>query len=95
MKQELRNQLAVTQKEAERSAMKFQRFAESADIGIFIVGLDGVYSYRNEAWWRILYPDHQHHDIDLPDAWVALIDHDYILPGQHKFTTLIETKEHQ
>lgn len=95
MKQELRNQLAVTQKEAERSAMKFQRFAESADIGIFIVGLDGIYSYRNEAWWRILYPDYHRHDIDLPDAWVTLIDDKHILTGQQKFTTLIETKEHQ
>ena len=95
MKQELRDQLAMTQKEAERSAMKFKRFAESADIGIFIVGLDGIYSYRNEAWWRILDPYHENRDIELKDAWEALIDDEYISLGQKRFAALIETKEHQ
>jgi PAS domain-containing protein len=33
---------------------RFQRFAERADIGIFILDMDGVYSYRNEAWYSIL-----------------------------------------
>jgi len=54
MKLELKQQLAETQKEVERSALKFQRFAERADIGIFILDMDGVYSYRNEAWYSIL-----------------------------------------
>lgn len=95
MKQELRRQLAATQKEAERNAMKFMRFAESADIGIFIVGLDGVYSYRNEAWWKILDPDRQYADIELNEAWGALIDDEYIEIGQEKFKKVIETKKHQ
>lgn len=54
MRLELKEQLLNTQKEVERNTLKFQRFAEGADIGIFILGLDGVYSYRNEAWFSIL-----------------------------------------
>jgi hypothetical protein len=33
MKLELKQQLIATEKEVERSALKFQRFAERADIG--------------------------------------------------------------
>ena len=95
MKEELRQQLATTQKEAERSAMKFKRFAESADIGIFIVGLNGIYSYRNDAWWRILDPDYTARDVELNDAWTALIDEDHIQSGKEKFEALVETKQHQ
>lgn len=46
MRLELRQQLLETQKEVERSVLKFQRFAERADIGIFILDMDGVYLYR-------------------------------------------------
>jgi PAS domain-containing protein len=95
MKAELRLQLIATQKEVERSAMKFQRFAERADIGIFIVSLEGIYSYRNDAWWRILDPTHQHRDVELDEAWELLIDDDFIQAGQEKFRALVETKEHQ
>ncbi|KAL5434893.1 hypothetical protein PMIN06_011261 [Paraphaeosphaeria minitans] len=95
MKAELRQQLIATQKEVERNAMKFQRFAERADVGIFIVGLDGVYSYRNDTWWRMLDPEYQYRDIELNDAWGALIDEEFIQPGKEKFQKLIETKEHQ
>lgn len=95
MKSELKKQLVATQKEAERNAMKFQRFAERADVGIFIVGLDGVYSYRNDTWWKILDPEYHYRDVELKDAWGALIDEEYIEAGQEKFRTLIETKEHQ
>jgi PAS domain-containing protein len=95
MKAELRYQLIATQKEVERSAMKFQRFAERADVGIFIVSLDGIYSYRNDAWWRILDPEHQYRDVELNEAWELLIDEAFVQPGQEKFRALMETKEHQ
>jgi PAS domain-containing protein len=95
MKIELRQQLLDTQKEVERSAYKFQRFAERADIGIFIVGVDGAYSYRNDAWYHILDPDFITRDIVLGEAWGALIEDEYAALGQSKFETLIETKQHQ
>ncbi|KAL1595914.1 hypothetical protein SLS60_009604 [Paraconiothyrium brasiliense] len=95
MKDELRRQLIATQKEVERSAMKFQRFAERADVGIFIVGLDGIYSYRNDAWWRTLDPDYNYRDVGLTEAWGALIDEEYIQAGKEKFEALIATKQHQ
>jgi PAS domain-containing protein len=93
MRFELKNQLLESQKEAERNVWKFQRFAERADIGIFIIGMDGVYSYRNDAWYSILEPDDR--DIGLADAWGALIDDEYAPMGQAKFTALLETKQHQ
>jgi PAS domain-containing protein len=93
MKLELRQQLLETQKEVERSEMKFQRFAERADIGIFILDIDGIYLYRNQAWFDILAPKVV--DIDLSQAWDALIDDEYVPLGQAKFQALMETKQHQ
>lgn len=46
MKFTLKQQLLESQKETERNVLKFQRFAEGADIGIFILDMNGIYSYR-------------------------------------------------
>lgn len=93
MKLELKQQLVETQKAVQRSALKFQRFADVADIGIFILDMEGVYSYRNNAWFDILDPDDR--DIRLGAAWNALIDDDFIQLGQDKFAALVATKQHQ
>jgi len=93
MKLELKAQVREAQKEAERSALKFQRFAERADIGIFILDMDGKYSYRNDAWFNILAPEDR--DIDLGGAWDTLIDDEYVSVGQAKFAAMIDTKQHQ
>lgn len=93
VKLQLTEKLLVTQKELERSILKFQRFAERADIGIFIVGADGVYSYRNPAWYDILAPKDR--EIVLSNAWNELIDDDYISAGQETFARLMEEKTHQ
>lgn len=93
MKLDLKQQLNESQKEVERGMLKFQRFAERADIAIFIIGIDGVYSYRNDAWFTILNPDDR--DIQLEDAWGALIDEEYVDIGQLKFEELVRTKQHQ
>jgi PAS domain-containing protein len=92
MKIELKQRLEETQKEVARSVLKFQRFAEGADIGIFILDLNGKYIYRNQAWYSILGCEE---DIDLAPAWHALIDDEHIAKGQTKFEALMETKEHQ
>lgn len=93
MKSQLMEQLLTTQKEVERNSLKFQRFAERADIGIFIIGMDGVYSYRNEAWYRIFQPKDR--GVELGDAWEELIDDEYRPLGQAKFGLLMEKKQHQ
>jgi PAS domain-containing protein len=93
MKLELKAQVREARKEAERSALKFQRFAERADIGIFILDMDGKYSYRNEAWFSILAPENR--EIDLGVAWNSLIDDEYVDIGQAKFAAMIESKQHQ
>ena len=93
MKYQLRQQLTQSQQESERNFSKFRRFAERADVGIFLIGMDGVYSYRNEAWYEMLSPSNR--DIDLADAWAEIIDEDFVDVGQAKFKALVETKEHQ
>jgi PAS domain-containing protein len=93
MKFQLKQQLIQSQKEAERNFSKFKRFAERADIAIFLIGMDGVYSYRNDAWYDMLSPANR--NIELGDAWGALIDDEYIRLGQAKFEALTETKQHQ
>lgn len=49
--------------------------------------------YRNQAWFDILAPKNQ--DIELSEAWDALIDEEYVLLGQAKFEALMDTKQHQ
>jgi hypothetical protein len=93
IKTELRQQLAESQKEADRGHSKFQRFAERSNIGIFILDMEGVYSYRNEAWYDILSPDNR--VIVLEEAWETLVDEDYVAIGQAKFEALAITKEPQ
>ncbi|KAL1793721.1 hypothetical protein ACET3X_008703 [Alternaria dauci] len=93
MKFQLKHQLTLSQQESERNISKFKRFAERADIGIFLIGMDGVYSYRNEAWFEMLGPVDP--SIGLDDAWKMLIDDDFVEMGQLKFEELIKTKQHQ
>ena len=93
MKSQLAEQLSITQKEVERTALRFQRFAERADIGVFILGRDGVYKYRNPAWYDMLQPENP--DIQLEAAWEALIDDEYIALGRHRFDLLMREKSHQ
>jgi PAS domain-containing protein len=93
MEFQLTRQLLLTQREVERTSLKFQRFAERADIGISISDLDGVFSYRNPAWFDIFQPKNR--DLDLGGAWVDLIDDEYAKSGQEKFKALIEEKSHQ
>ncbi|KAJ4321254.1 hypothetical protein N0V94_002993 [Neodidymelliopsis sp. IMI 364377] len=93
IKSDLRKQLLESQKAADRNHAKFTRFAERSDIGIFVINMEGVYTYRNDAWYTILNPDDR--DLDLEDAWGALVDDEYIAAGQDRFGTLMETKQHQ
>ncbi|RII10011.1 hypothetical protein CUC08_Gglean006001 [Alternaria sp. MG1] len=93
MKFQLKHQLTLSQQESERNLSKFRRFAERADIGIFLIGMDGVYSYRNEAWFEMLGPVDP--SIDLADAWGKIIDDEFIEMGKSKFEELIKTKQHQ
>jgi PAS domain-containing protein len=93
MEFQLTQQLLLSQREVERTSLKFQRFAERADIAISISDLDGAFSYRNPAWFDIFQPKNR--DLDLGGAWVDLIDDEYAQSGQEKFKLLIEEKSHQ
>jgi PAS domain-containing protein len=93
MKLELSHQLLESRKEVQRSELKFQRFAERADIGIYIINGDGNFQYRNDAWYSILAP--ADYDLDLERAWDALIDDEYVPIGQARFEKLRETKSYQ
>jgi PAS domain-containing protein len=93
MKIQLTEQLLMSQKEAERNSMKFRRFAERADVGIFIIGLDGVYSYRNDAWYGIFQPKNP--DMELGEVFEELIDDEYVPIGRMKIDLMMEGKQHQ
>ncbi|KAF9693531.1 hypothetical protein EKO04_008284 [Ascochyta lentis] len=93
IKSELRQQLVESKKDADRGHSKFQRFAERCDIGIFIVDMEGVYSYRNDAWYNICCPDDR--NISLEEAWNAIVDKESVPMGQAKFEALAVTKEPQ
>ncbi|KAH9872635.1 hypothetical protein J1614_005028 [Plenodomus biglobosus] len=93
MKLELGHQLVESQKELERSLTKFQRFAERADVGIFILDMKGVYTYRNDAWYNICAPGDR--DVDLEEAWGLIVDPEYHELGQARFTAVVEEKKHQ
>ncbi|KAL1622661.1 hypothetical protein SLS56_008643 [Neofusicoccum ribis] len=70
MKTQLTEQLDNSRREVERNEKKFQRFAERADVAIFIVGSDGRYTYRNQAWYEIFQIEDP--DLDIRDAWPQL-----------------------
>lgn len=70
MKAQLAEQLDVSRKEVARNEKKFQRFAERADVAIFIVGSDGHYTYRNQSWFEIFQLEDD--DLDVRDAWPRL-----------------------
>lgn len=93
MKKELREQLLESEKEVKRSLMKFQRFAERADVGIFILDMEGTYLYRNKAWYNICAPEDP--NVDLDAAWIDVVDPEYAPLGQAKFAQLVEKKQHQ
>ncbi|KAJ4983602.1 hsp90-like protein [Stagonosporopsis vannaccii] len=95
IKTELRQQLAESQKEAYRGHSKFQRFAERSSIGIFIIDMsqNGIYSYRNEAWFSICGTDDRR--LALDDVWDSLVDDEHISFGKSKFEALEVTKEAQ
>lgn len=93
MKLEPKQQLNESQRVIERNNWKFQRFAERTDIGIFIIDVNGIYTYRNAVWYSILDPENR--DIGLSEAWEELIDDESREFGQAKFDMLTETKQHQ
>lgn len=55
--------------------------------------MEGVFSYRNEAWYSICVPDDR--ELSLDQAWATLIDEEYIAAGQAYFEALAVTKTYQ
>ncbi|KAH7051315.1 aerobic respiration control sensor protein-like protein arcB [Macrophomina phaseolina] len=90
IKTRLVEQLDVSRKEVERNEKKFQRFAERADVAIFIVGSDGRYTYRNHAWYEIFQLDDP--DLDIRDAWPQLCNDEDLAKCEHYFMRLMVEK---
>lgn len=72
--QKLAAELKTSQLESERREQKFQRFAERANVGIFVLDRGGNYTYRNPAWFDIFQPAAE--DIHVRDAWLKLVEPD-------------------
>lgn len=67
----LSEQLLLSQREIERNELKFQRFAERADVAIWIVDATGQFMYRNERWFEIFQPAKE--DSHAASAWLKLV----------------------
>ncbi|KAI8940858.1 hypothetical protein NX059_002119 [Plenodomus lindquistii] len=93
IKSQLKQQLQESQKELSRSMTKFQRFAERADIGIFIIDANGHYTYRNDAWFSMCGADAP--NLELGAAWGLIVDDEYHDVGQARFAALARDKTHQ
>ena len=53
VQEQLSEQLLRSQREAELTEKKFQRFAERGDTAIFIADTTGQYTYQNQRWFDI------------------------------------------
>jgi len=94
MKAELREQLYISEQEARRNELKFQRYAEKSDVGIFVIAAsDGEFTYRNERWYEILRPDDK--EAGLGAAWDQLVDEESRLKGQQMFKQITTEKNHK
>ncbi|KAF2142924.1 uncharacterized protein K452DRAFT_226207 [Aplosporella prunicola CBS 121167] len=90
IKAQLAEQLVVSQKEVERTEKRFQRFAERADVGIFIVAQNGYYNYRNKRWHEMFQlPETQ---LDIRDAWPQLAFPEDLAACEKYFATLMTEK---
>ncbi|OCL02455.1 hypothetical protein AOQ84DRAFT_182167 [Glonium stellatum] len=67
IQEQLSEQLLKSQREVELTEKKFQRFAERADIAIFIADMTGQYTYRNQRWFDIFTTAKNIEDI--AEAW--------------------------
>lgn len=90
MKTRLAEELDVSRREVERNEKKFQRFAERADVAIFIVASDGHYTYRNHAWYEIFRLEEP--DLDIRDAWPQLCNEDDLAKCEEYFMRLMVDK---
>ncbi|KAF2101968.1 hypothetical protein NA57DRAFT_33761, partial [Rhizodiscina lignyota] len=84
-------ELKISHQEIVRKERKFERFAERANVGIFILDMTGQYTYRNPAWFDIFQPAAE--DFDGRDAWLKLVDPEDAARCQAIFGQLYEKKE--
>ncbi|KAF2502660.1 hypothetical protein BU16DRAFT_16651 [Lophium mytilinum] len=67
----LAERLLQSQREVEIREQKFQRFAERADVAIFICLPTGKYTYRNQRWFDIFSTAVQYEDVT--EAWSHIV----------------------
>ncbi|EON60987.1 hypothetical protein W97_00197 [Coniosporium apollinis CBS 100218] len=71
IQEQLNEQLTISQKESRFQEQRFQRFAERADVAIFIAATDGTFKYRNHKWFDIFKIAKD--EPDVRKAWTELV----------------------
>jgi PAS domain-containing protein len=87
----LAEKLLQSQREVEIREQKFQRFAERADVAIFIALPTGQYIYRNQRWFD-LFPLAESYD-DMEEAWSKIVGPDDIKVCDQQFVKLVVKQE--
>lgn len=91
VQQKLAEELETSRLEVERREQKFQRFAERANVGIFVLDKDGDYTYRNPAWFDIFQPAAE--DINVRNAWLSLVEPEDVQRCEEIFRQLYQDKQ--
>jgi PAS domain-containing protein len=69
---DLSEKLSMKQRMLEEKKQKFHRFAQRANIGIFITTSSGEYTFRNDRWFEIFH--FAKDELDLEGAWKKLVE---------------------
>ncbi|KAF1917679.1 putative histidine kinase HHK11p [Ampelomyces quisqualis] len=77
--------------ELQTKEKRFQRFAERADVAIFIMDASGKYTYRNQRWYDIF--EVAATDDDVMSAWLKIAFPEDIAKCEGVFARLVMHKE--
>jgi len=91
METRLGEELVFSQAETQRSEERFQKFADRADVGIFVLNTAGDYSYRNDKWFEIFATAAGLTGVQ--EAWQAVADEEDIAHAGGYWQKLISSHE--
>lgn len=91
MQEEVEAKLQIARADLEIEVEKFKRFAEKADVAVFIVNAEAKYTYRNQAWYDIFYNASE--DDSLTSIISKIANPDDVLRCQKIVHTLMIEKE--
>ncbi|OCK83195.1 hypothetical protein K432DRAFT_280182, partial [Lepidopterella palustris CBS 459.81] len=70
IRKQLSKHLLQSQREVDITEKKFERFAERADVAIFIADVSGHFTYRNQKWFEVFAAAINYED--MTEAWLHI-----------------------